>query len=277
MDDAALLALRERLQALDMVPIVSSGLMMGPVDRAIAIATKLGAKIVRLGLTSVLCGDRHALGAKWVELVDDVRHKLGEHAPRAARAGVTLAIENHQDFRSEELVAFCREFGPGVGICFDTGNTFPVAEAPLAFTRRVAPYVRHVHLKDYRVQWTQEGYRLVRCAIGDGAVPLREMFALLAEHHEAMTGVLEPGALEARHVRLLRPEWWTFYPPLQAAELAACLAATQRQRLADDADTRTPWERQEDGEPLITYELDMIRRSAANMRALGLMGTEKSA
>ena len=59
--------------------------------------------------------------------------------------------------------------------------------------------------------------------------------------------------------------------PLGAAELAACLAAARVRRLADDADYRTPWERQEDGEALIRYELDMIRRSAGNMKALGLM------
>ena len=35
----------------------------------------------------------------------------------------------------------------------------------------IAPHVRYLHLKDYRVQFTDEGYRLVRCAIGDGAVP----------------------------------------------------------------------------------------------------------
>jgi len=34
---------------------------------------------------------------------------------------------------------------------------------------------------------------------------------------------------------------------------------------------RTPWERQDDGETLIRYELDMIRRSAQNMRSIGLM------
>ncbi len=41
-------------------------------------------------------------------------------------------------------------------------------------------------------------------------------------------------------------------------------------KLPADADYRTPWERQED-DALETYELDMIRRSAANMRALGIM------
>ena len=40
-------------------------------------------------------------------------------------------------------------------------------------------------------------------------------------------------------------------------------------RLPDDADYRTPWERGDDG-AIAEYELAMIRRSAANMRALGL-------
>jgi len=40
--------------------------------------------------------------------------------------------------------------------------------------------------------------------------------------------------------------------------------------LPDDADASTPWERGDDA-LLVDYELDMIRRSAANMRGLGLM------
>ena len=134
----------------------------------------------------------------------------------------------------------------------------------------VAPHVRHVHLKDYRVQWTDEGFRLVRCAIGDGAVPLAEIVAILGEHHESLPAVLEPGALEARHVRLFTPDWWKGYAPKSAEALAACLMAAQRNRLPDDADYRTPWERGDDA-ALVAYEMDMIRRSAANMRALGLM------
>ena len=128
----------------------------------------------------------------------------------------------------------------------------------------------HVHLKDYRVQFTPEGYRLVRCAIGDGAVPLAEMLAILEAANPEVTAVLEPGALEARHVRLFTADWWKGYAPKTAEELAACLLAAQRNRLSDDADYRTPWERGADGE-LERYELDMIRRSAANMRALGIM------
>ena len=174
MSDDELGALRDRLAGLGMTPVVGSGLMMGPFESALRSARALDAQIIRYGLTTVLCGDRHAHGDQWQELVAQVRAALADRGPRAFDDGRTLAIENHQDFGSEELADFC-ESTRGVGICLDTGNTFPVAEAPLDFTRRVASHVRHVHLKDYRVQFTDEGYRLVRCAIGDGAVPIAAM------------------------------------------------------------------------------------------------------
>ena len=82
--------------------------------------------------------------------------------------------------------------------------------------------------------------------------------------------MLEPGALEARHVRLFTADWWNGYAPKTAAELSACLRAARLRRLPAEADCRTPWERGEDA-ALEGYELDMIRRSAANMRALGIM------
>jgi sugar phosphate isomerase/epimerase len=272
LSDDELRALRDRLASLGLTPIVSSGLMMGPFESALRSARILDAKVIRHGLTNVLCGDRHALGDKWKELVAQVRAALADRGPRAADEGRVLAIENHQDFGSDELAEFC-ETTRGLGICLDTGNTFPVAEAPLDFVHRVAEHVRHVHLKDYRVQFTDEGYRLVRCAIGDGAVPMAAMLDILAGQGRQLTAVLEPGALEARHVRFLRPEWWSFYPPKSAPALAACLSAARVNRLADDADSRTPWERGEDTE-IADYELAMIRRSASNMRAIGL-GVEK--
>lgn len=268
LSDAELAALRERLAAAGVTPIVSWGLTMGPFESALRSARALNATTIRCGLTSVLCGDRAALGDKWPELAASVGAALTEYGPRVADEGMTLAIENHQDFCSDELVAFC-EATRGVGICVDAGNTFPVLEAPLDFYARVAPWVRHVHLKDYRVQFTDEGYRLVRCAIGDGAVPIEAMLEKFLQHSPKLTAVLEPGALEARHVRFLRPEWWRFYPPKSAEAMARCLAAARVNRLSDDADYRTPWERREDG-VLESYELSMIRRSAANMRALGL-------
>jgi sugar phosphate isomerase/epimerase len=267
---ADLVVLGERLTSLDILPVVSSGLHNGDVDACIRYAHALGAYRIRFALTPILCGDRAAAGPRWHELVASTRERLAVAAKKAEAAGVTILIENHQDFTSRELVGFCEEFGPSVRIVYDTANSFPVAEAPLDFTRVVAPYVRYVHAKDYRVQSTDEGIRLVRCPTGDGAVPIREIFALLAEHNDDMVAAIEIGALEARHVRLLTPDWWRGYPPKDAEALAACLLAARKNRLDDDAEWRTPWERGADDE-LIDYEIAQVRRSAENLRALGLM------
>lgn len=268
--DGGLPELKLRLEALDMVPIVSSGLQHGDVDACIRHAEALGADRIRFALTPILCGDRAAAGERWHELVRSVREKLEAAAKKAEAANVLILIENHQDFTSRELVGFCEEFGPHVRIVYDTANNFPVAEAPLDFTRVIAPYVRYVHAKDYNVQFTEEGYRLVRCPTGDGAVPFKELFCILAEHNDEMIAAIEIGALEARHVRLFTPEWWHGYAPKQAEELAACLLAAQRNRLPEGAEWRTPWERNADHE-LVEYELAQVRRSAENLKALGLM------
>ena len=73
------------------------------------------------------------------------------------------------------------------------------------------------------------------------------------------------------HVRLFTPDWWRGYAPKDARALAETLNAARVNMLPEDADYRTPWEREAPGEELIAYERDMMLRSAANLRALGLM------
>jgi 3-oxoisoapionate decarboxylase len=263
-------ALKERLGG--RTPLVSAFLGSDE-EAALEAAGALGAPVMRLGISPVLCGDRNAFGAaRWAEQIAVVRARLPRLGELAAERGMRIGIENHQDFTSAELMAFCEEAGDGVGVTLDTGNAFPVAEAPLDFARTVAPRVVHVHLKDYRVQLTDEGYRLVRCAIGDGAVPVRELLELLLAGGRELTASLEPGALEARHIRLFTPGWWRGYAPKDARDLAAALAAARVNLLPEHEDHRTPWEHGVRGEELIAYEREMLLKSAANMRALGLMG-----
>jgi sugar phosphate isomerase/epimerase len=264
-------SLRARLVASGMIPVASASLFWEDIDTLLQNAVELGAHTMRLGLSPILQGDRNAFGAaQWAQQIAEIRAGLARLAPRAAEHGIAIAIENHQDFGSAELLAFCDEAGDNVGITLDTGNAFPVAESPLSFARAVASRVHHVHLKDYRVQFTDEGYRLVRCAIGDGAVPFREIVDLLLADGRSLTAVLEPGALEARHIRLFTPEWWRGYAPKDARALAETLRAARVNHLPEDEDYRTPWERGSGHEELLAYERNMIVTSATNLRALGL-------
>ncbi len=188
---------------------------------------------------------------------------------RAADAGLMLGIEDHQDLCSEELVAIAEEAGDNVGIVLDTGNPFAVGEDPVAFARRVASRVCHVHLKDYLAQFTDEGFRLVRCAVGDGCVPIEDMIAVLAPD---LTASIEPGALDARHIRLFVPSWWDGYPPREASELATALGRLRQRGLDDTADCRTPWEHHAAPEAIVAYELAQMWRSVDNLRAMGVDG-----
>jgi sugar phosphate isomerase/epimerase len=265
-----LAALKLRLDNLGWKRIVSSGLQHGDMDTLIRCAKGLDAKYIRVALTPILCGDRAAAGQKWHDLVASVHAKLEAAVPKLDAAGVTLLIENHQDFTSRELVGLCDEYGPNVRIVFDMANTFPVAESPLDFARVIAPYVRHCHVKDYRVVFEPDGFRLVRCPSGDGCVPHKEMFEILAQHNDEMVACIEIGALDNRHVKLLTRDWWHGYAPKPAEDLAACLLAAQRNRFEPGEDWRTPWERNADHE-LIEYELGQYRKSAANLKAQGLM------
>jgi 3-oxoisoapionate decarboxylase len=270
LDADGLARLRERLDGLE--PICSFWLSHTPGEdlrEAVRCTSAVGARILRFHLTPVLEGGRASWGARWHEMIGHARATLRRQSSRVADAGLVLAIENHQDVGSEELVELTEELGPHAGICLDTGNPFSVGEDPVAFTRRAAHHIRHVHLKDYVAQFTDEGYRLVRCAIGDGAVPFAEMAAVLAAQGTSLAASIEPGALESRHIRLFTSEWWEGYPPRDARELGVMLGRLRRHRLTHDQDCRTPWET-EDFDALAEYELAQVRRSVENVRRLGI-------
>ena len=108
LDATGLATLRDRLAALGLTPIVSASLHWTPNEAALDQAVALGARTVRMGLSPILCGDRNAFGAaQFAQQVASIRADLGRLAPLAAERGLSIAIENHQDFGSAELMSFC--------------------------------------------------------------------------------------------------------------------------------------------------------------------------
>ncbi|MFZ4506568.1 MAG: sugar phosphate isomerase/epimerase family protein [Fimbriimonas sp.] len=263
------LALRKRLEEADGHLVIA---LMPDLDRlreGIDLAVEMEAKVLRLGLSSVLEGARAQLGDAWPALVEQIRTKLNAAAPYAAEQGVTIGIEDHQDFGSEELLAFCEEAGECVGITLDCANPLSVGEDIMSFVRRVAPRVVHVHLKDYVTRWTEEGFVLMRCPLGQGVVPFTEIEACLAEHHRELTASVEIAALQGRHIRVFREDWWRFYAPKSAIELAACLAEVAKGILPPGQDGRTPFETGATGEEIGEWEIAQELASFAFIRSLG--------
>jgi sugar phosphate isomerase/epimerase len=270
LSDAQLQRIASEARDADMTLVLSTWLMHTPgetMDDARRIARAMGGPLIRMHLAPVLEGARAAHSHRWDAMVNHAREILVREAATGRDEGLRFGIENHQDFGSGELLAFAEEAGSNVGIVMDTGNPFSVGEDPVAFARRVAARVCHVHLKDYRAQFTDEGVRLVRCAIGDGCVPFGEIAETLARHHASLTASLEPAALEARHIRLFTADWWRGYPPLDASELSVALGRLRQRKLSDTENCATPWEQQASHADVMAYEQDHLERSIEYARA----------
>jgi sugar phosphate isomerase/epimerase len=241
----------------------------GDWPRTIQVAKLLGTKVIRMHLTPVLCGDRTDPKEPWPRRVNQVRRNLKEVATRLADHDLKAAIENHQDFCSEELAELCESTGPNVGITLDTANPLAVGEDPVDFANIVAPRLLHLHLKDYVVQWTDQGYRLIRCPTGSGCIPFPEIAALFKDRQ--ITAAIEIGALEARHIKCFDPSYWTHNPPRTVQQFSKCLAAARCKILPEHQDHRTPWEKNAPPEEITHYERTQVQQSVTNLRSLGLL------
>lgn len=243
---------------------------------AVALARNVGADVVRtVAGGAKLGGDRRHMVGSWQPFLGQVREGLAEATAIAEQAGVTIAIENHQDLASEELLWLCESISsPNFGLTLDTGNPLATAEEPIDFARRIAPYLKNVHLKDYWIHPTDEGYRLVRSPIGQGAVDfpaLMDVFRTCVPAPQKLTMSIEIGALEARHVRVLADDYWPEYPPRSALQLAQVLRFVQQHAKPSGAPWQTPHEREESADAVIAYEQAQLMSSIAYVHQLMAM------
>jgi 3-oxoisoapionate decarboxylase len=76
--------------------------------------------------------------------------RMFKRAVRVAKDnGVKLAVENHIDFTSDEILQLLGEVdSPFFGLNFDTGNFLRLLDDPIAGMEKLAPYVLATHVKD---------------------------------------------------------------------------------------------------------------------------------
>jgi sugar phosphate isomerase/epimerase len=230
----------------------------------------LGATVMRATLSSILCGDRRNLDGGWEPFLERRAARLREVLPHAEELGICLALENHQDATSADLLRLGEmvEHSPAYGVTLDTGNPLAVAEDPVQFTRRVSALVRHVHLKDYTLHFAPEGYRLVRCAAGDGVVDFGAILATLRNNGHALLPGIEIAAQQARTIPLLAPDWWACHSAAQASHLLPVLDLLWKKGRPAQAPYATAWERGEGSAQVKAEEWDMLRRSVTYFRGL---------
>lgn len=268
---AALAAVRERLVSARLAPVLDSGLVdVAALTAQIPLAAALGAQVIRVLVSPVLEGDRLTFTADWPAHLQQVIRALRTVRPLAEAHGVTIAVENHQDATSADLLAIVAGVGgDAIGVTFDATNALIVAEDPFVVVKRLGPLIRNIHLSDFYAYPTSQGWRLVRCALGAGDLDLRRLLEALAQHAPQAPCQIELVGHSARHIRLFEDSWWQGYPQRDVRDvLPALRRLNQTLRLRDD-DWRTPWERGADEAAISAYEDQQFADSVAYLRTIG--------
>lgn len=270
---ARLASLRTRLAAYRLTPVLDSDVVdVATLEQDIPAAAQLGARVLRVLLSDVMEGNRAGLSAGWSAQLDESIARLRYLRPLAERHGITLAVENHQDATVEDLLRVCDEVGGDcIGITLDLVNALTVAEDPLAAIAAVGPALRNLHLADYVVYPSDAGYRLVRCALGEGGMDFRAIFAALHAVAPNVTCQIELVSHSARHVRLFTDEWWAGYGPRDVRSLLPVLRLMAQNLRSSDEEWRTPWERGADEATISLYEDQQYAASVAYLRNLGAL------
>ena len=270
LSDEALAAFKESLNGLDL--FLDTGghnyaQDISPLREAIEIAHRAGARCVRTTVSNMVEGNRMDRGAAGMrDYLEALIQPFKEVMPLAEEYGIPVGIENHQDLCSWELLTLSEKVGsPQLGVTMDVGNAFAVGEHPQAFAQRILPILKHVHIKDYTVHPTPSGYRLKRCAIGDGVVDWPAIIALFDRGVPEVQGCIELGASVARHIRLLTEEWWATFPERPLPETINAIRTLHQAAQAPD-DWQTPHEREESTQARVDYELEQFQQSVTYVK-----------
>ena len=270
--------------------------------RLIPAAAGLGASTLRVVMSGVLGGDRRPLSGRWNAHLAACRDILREALPLAEEHGVTIAVENHSDATSHDMRWLCEELdSPYIGITLDVGNVLAVCEEPFGYTERILPYLNHVHLKDYTIHPSDEGYRIARCPLGSGVVDYPGLLALIDGYRARrgaadsrgqsdpadqsgrpggtgeITKTIELGAIYARHVRMLMEDYWAEYPDRDIRDLLPFLRLYWAHVRPGGEDWRTPREKDESIEALKAYETREFEESVAYLKEIGAVRTDTGA
>lgn len=123
--------------------------------------------------------------------LEDQLARIVEHVRPIVRTaedvGITLAFENHLDYRISEVIRIIEAIdSPNLKILFDTGNTVTVIEDPVEAAKLAAPYTVLAHLKDVRVlPWTPGALyvsAVFAAPLGRGNVDNYQICQIFQEH-----------------------------------------------------------------------------------------------
>jgi sugar phosphate isomerase/epimerase len=194
-------------------------------------AVEVGARVLR---TTLLSGRRYEVfdsAAAFQAARAQALQSLAFAEPVVARHGLCLAVENHKDFRTDELTALLKRLDSRhVGVCVDTGNNLALLEDPHEVVEALAPWASTVHLKDMAVAECEDGFLLSEVPLGEGMLDLTQIVGTLRRAQPKIQFGLEMITRDPLRVPCLTPRYWKTLGTLPGRDLARTLALARRQK-----------------------------------------------
>jgi sugar phosphate isomerase/epimerase len=149
--------------------------------------------------------------------------------PLAERQGVLLAVENHKDWRADDLLKIIRRADSRyIGVCLDTGNSIALLEEPHEVAEALAPLTLTTHFKDMGVAEYPQGFLLSEVPLGTGFLDLARIVKLLGGQRREIRLNLEMITRDPLRIPCLTPKYWATFADLPARHLAAALDLVRR-------------------------------------------------
>ena len=179
--------------------------------------------------------------------IETFRREIKKSLDVVDKYGVRILVENHQDVVLDDIFSLVDEFGPKrIGVNWDTGNSFPTGETVESFLKKAGHLIGNVHLKDYRVQSTPNGYIMHRCALGKGVVNFDYLISTLHMLYPDMPYTIELGAMNGREAMINNELYWSHTKGVSHSERNE-LTDFIRLHVENNVTISTLWER--GGEP----------------------------
>jgi 3-oxoisoapionate decarboxylase len=151
--------------------------------------------------------------------------------PVAARHDLKLAVENHKDWRVDELLDILRRLSSRhVGVTLDTGNSIALLEDPMEVIKAYTPFTFTTHFKDMGVAEYEQGFLLSEVPLGEGILDLKEAVATLRRARPEVRLNLEMITRDPLKVPCLTPKYWMTFEALPGKYLADTLAMVRAKK-----------------------------------------------
>jgi 3-oxoisoapionate decarboxylase len=198
-------------------------------DREIATSKACGATVVRTVMLGTRRYETFHAARDYAAFAEQALASLRLAEPVVAKHKVTLAVENHKDFRTDELIGVMKAISSEhVGVCVDTGNSIALLERPTDTAAELAPWVRSCHLKDMGVEESADGFLLAEVPLGDGFLDLKGIVGTLKKARPGLRLSLEMITRDPLRIPCLTDDYWATLERVPGRDLARVLALVKK-------------------------------------------------